>query len=63
MCGNIRKHILNDIQVIYSELMHQIMQQRNAMIWPHKFVTLSTNDPLVSNAARVEADYVKIFHF
>ena len=47
MCGNIRKHILNDIQVIYSELMHQIMQQRHAMIWRHKFVTLSTNDPYV----------------
>ena len=45
MCGNIRKHIRNDIQEIYSELMYQIMLQRHDMIWRHRFVTLSTNDP------------------
>ena len=45
MCGNTRKHIRNDNQEIYSELMYQIMLQCHDMIWRHRFVTLSTNDP------------------
>ena len=47
MCGNTRKHIRNDNQEIYSELMYQIMLQCHDMIWRHRFVTLSTNDPNV----------------
>ena len=45
MCGNTRKHIRNDHQEIYSELMYQIMLQCHDMIWRHRFVTLSSNDP------------------